>query len=442
MPPNKSLIAVAKTGTHKHRRYRRMFVPCIIILVTVIATRHCLVQFTAWKAFRALHDRDVANAGFWLRFNHLLAAENAETAFLQARILRREGDSDGFRQALAKADRYGCSKQQLSREQILMLAQLGQLRGVEHRLKELLINPGEDGREICEAFVTGYVLNHRLDEASLILETWVSAFPNDAQPHLFRGKIKSLLHDYTGATADLHNAIKRDPSLVEAHFELGLVYVEQGQLDDAATNFKLATRDPKFQQRARVKLAMCLSRQSKYAQATQLLSEVLENEPRNAEALLERGKLRLLDGKPAEAIRDLQVLVEIAPNLIEARFQLGVALTQVGHSGEATPHLAFTDVGQSEMQQAERLTDRVAEHPDDINARYEAAMIFLKYGQDEKALHWLRSILNYSPQDLRTIQSLTEWYTKKSKEHSEYRAAAQSYQQLLNDISPSQLESK
>lgn len=414
---------------------RRWLVAIALLALTAVATRYGVEALSRWQVSVALSHRDSVSAQWWLNVTHRVVPENADTAFLQARISRRAGDTLTFRQSIDRADQLGFSRKRLSREQVLMLAQLGQLRGIEPRFREYLLDPGDQGQEICEAFVSGYYLNHRLDEVDLILETWAAEYPDDAQPHLFRGKIKAFHHEYTGAADDLQQAIQRDPNLVEAYFELGCVRMEQGQPAESLPLFRRAIGHPLFRQRARVKLAMCLNRQSKYQESQQLLDEVLAEEPRNSDALLERGKLLLLNGNRQAAVVDLQTLFEVAPHLIEARYQLGIALTQAGRAADAEPHLKFSVEGQEAMQAAERLVERVATNPNDVDARYEAGMIFLKYGQDEKGLHWLRSALNYGADDPRTLKAIANWYQHKSKTNPQFELAAQSYMDLLNAAS-------
>ncbi len=422
-------------ATTKRRRFGRWLLGALLVAIAVVAMRYGFEEFGTWKVNRALRHRDSVNAQWWLDATRLVVPENAETAFLHARIARRAGDTHTFRQSLAKADQLGFASTRLSREQVLMLAQLGQLRGIEPRFREYLLDPGDDGQEICEAFVSGYYLNHRLDEVALILETWAAEFPDDPQPYLFRGKIKAMNHEYAGAADDLQHAIKLDPSHLEAHFELGCVRIERGQPGESITHFRRAMGHPRFRQRARVKLAMCLGRQSKYQESQQLLSEVLAEEPLNADALLERGKVRLLNGDQQGAVRDLQALYETVPHQIEARYQLGIALTQSGRAAEAAPHLKFANAGQDAMQAAERLVEQVAKSPSNVDARFEAGMIFLKYGQDQKGLHWLRSILNYAPDDRRAINAIADWYQRKSQADPQFQSAAQSYQDLLGEPS-------
>ena len=57
----------------------------------------------------------------------------------------------------------------LKREELLTLAQTGQLSKAEPHLPKLLIDAREDGPEICEAFVRGYLDTFRLDRAFELL---------------------------------------------------------------------------------------------------------------------------------------------------------------------------------------------------------------------------------------------------------------------------------
>src|SRR5947207_1480547 len=90
--------------------------------------------------------------------------------------------------AINRAKSLGYAPDAVRREWILTNAQSGRLGEAEPALERLLVDPQDDGAEICEAFVTGYFANYRIDSAMQLLDAWERDYPTDGQPHYLRGK--------------------------------------------------------------------------------------------------------------------------------------------------------------------------------------------------------------------------------------------------------------
>jgi tetratricopeptide (TPR) repeat protein len=72
--------------------------------------------------------------------------------------------------------------------------------------------------------------------------------PNEtAEQLLERGNAYVRLGNLEGAVVIFRAAIKKNPELTAAHYNLGLAYAQGGKLKDAIYSFQRATRlDPKF----------------------------------------------------------------------------------------------------------------------------------------------------------------------------------------------------
>ena len=73
----------------------------------------------------------------------------------------------------------------------------------------------------------------------------------------------------------------------------------------------------------------------RFSEAERLLTEVIEDSPRNFSALALLGSCRLLAGRPAQAIDPLRRATEIAPANADAHYNLGLAWISLGRAKEA-----------------------------------------------------------------------------------------------------------
>jgi tetratricopeptide (TPR) repeat protein len=355
--------------------------------------------------------------------------DDPETAFLKARVYRKLGRPEATRDSLLRAFELGFEKERLEREQWLMMAQLGQLREAEPHLGEMLIDPRGDSREICEAYVNGFFVNHRIGDALGLLETWIRDMPDDTRPYLLRGKISLSAHAYKDAADDLRRVWKRDPSCFEAAYHLADALRQQGDPVAALPFFEKCLSDPELNAKAELGRARCLRMLSQPEQALQVLDHLLESEPAFTEALLERGMLRTELKRFAEAVGDLRAAVERAPVDLEVRYALATALSGAGRAEEAKDEFEFVSAGRSAMSRAQRLVDAVTLDPRNAAARYEVGAIYLRYGLEDKGVEWLKSVLNYVPQHRQALAALADYYTRRAAQDPQYAAWARSFRE-------------
>src|SRR5262249_35322564 len=140
------------------RRWRRLVVISAVLLLAGWGAYHGLpIAFRALAA-RALASRDADAAARWVGLWQRVDRSNPQTELFWARIARRRQDYEAVRAHLQRALDLGAARDLVEREEWLTLAQLGQMRDADPHLAALLSAPGEDGAEICEAYVNGYLL--------------------------------------------------------------------------------------------------------------------------------------------------------------------------------------------------------------------------------------------------------------------------------------------
>lgn len=162
-----------------------------------------------------------------------------------------------------------------------------------------------------------------------------SRTPQQQRDRAMRSAEKALkAHDLGRAIFFYRAAEKADPKYPEAHFQLGLAYLEVGSLRDAVKELKeTADLDPnRFDAQLKLSEILALSRNSEMMQeAERRIRAVLNLNPGNADAL---GALALAEfglGKQDQALEHLQASVEKAPQNIRPAISLAIIEIRKGN---------------------------------------------------------------------------------------------------------------
>ncbi|HEY4259917.1 MAG TPA: tetratricopeptide repeat protein [Schlesneria sp.] len=398
---------------HRKRLHQKM-VLLISGLLIVGAAYWALPRFLKWQVRRDLTLRNLDKASSTLDQFDRWYGVDGESSFLRARLCRKRGDWNGVHEALVQAQKLQYPVALLEREQWLTQAQSGQLRPAEPHLPQLLVDPQNDGGEICEAFVNGYFLNHRLTDALRLLDAWIGDYPKDPEPRIIRGKIRVDQQYLKEAEADLRVARSLAPKSSAAALELADVLILERQVEEALQIYQKFTGTNHDSLRARLGEARA-ERLLNHAETARSIAErILNDDPENREALLELALADLELNGATQAVTTLKRALELNPRSIVVRQGLAKALRAAGRSDQAREHAKYIEKAQMALAYADQLATRVASHPDDVEARYEIGMTYLQYAVPERGIQWLKSVRNYDPNHKRTNQALADYYAKQS----------------------------
>jgi len=202
------------------------------------------------------------------------------------------------------------------------------------------------------------------------------------------------------------------------HFELGLCET-LGDTTEAFRQFDEALRlKPDFTV-ARQARGWLLGREGRWAEALPDLNSVVEREPKNSMALLQLGRTYLELHQPAKAAEYLRRAQKLAPENRGVLIQLHRALRGLGQYQEAAAVLeefktaepdpttlkasaqVFEYLGLDPTEQRERfrhnLANAIAASPSDPELKVQLGALLLNDGKTEEALAAFREVLKLSP---------------------------------------------
>jgi len=385
-----------------------------------------------WRARVALSDSRPEDALKSLAWAERLAEGDGETAFLEARALRKLGRLDETRGALLQAAEREFPVERLEREQLLALAQAGQLREAEPHLPRLLADPGEDAAEICEAYAIGFLRNQRAELAAALLSSWSADFPEDPRPWLLLGKLHIEQSQWEQAEHALEEVLTLRPDDPEAAYYLANVFRERRRLPEALDLYErsaagAANREER--DRARSGQVQCLRILGRPEEGRTIAKQILRDDPDHRDALAELGRIEADAGRFVEAVAALEKADARDHPDIEVRYAWAGALRGAGRVEEARAEFDRVGKAQAELARTTNLIGRTIRSPADIEARYEVGRIFLEHGDPEKGLIWLQSVLNYAPTHGPTCRRLADYYKRRAGQDPRFAELAKFYRE-------------
>src|SRR5262249_36119108 len=97
----------------------------------------------------------------------------------------------------------------------------------------------------------------------------------------------------------------------------------------------------------------------------------------------------------------------------QSRYQLALCLLQSGKLSEAEKEQKVLNNLELDLKRLRIIISKeIAQKPNDPRLHYELAMIMLKLGQSEEALHWLLKTLEKDPNYIPAHQVLVDYYQR------------------------------
>ncbi len=431
------------------RRWRTIVVGWLIVLTLGVLSTPSVLH---WQAVRAIEQRQLLSAERLVARWRWVAPWSQEAVALQLRVCRKLGDVALYETVEQQARRLGVVAERLERERWLLEVQAGVLNAGPARLTALLNDPRQDGREICEAFVNGYVLNYQVDEALVLIDAWRGDYPNDPMPWLVLGRIEEHRGNVERCAEHYQQALKTNPRFAPAAYNLARLKLTRTAVDDARRFYEQAAAALELPQPAQVGLAHCDRLQNRLDDAERRLEGVLATEPDRlalayrlvgdtletgqAAPWMERGQLELAQNKPAEAVKTFRDVLARHPQNQAIRFQLANALRASGFLEEAEREYARVRSAKVQLAQLTPILTRVRENPRDPQARAELGALFLQHLSEPQGLVWLRSALDLDPHCQAAHAALAGYYERAASTHADAAQRAAWHRQQLTGEQP------
>ena len=396
----------------RRQQFRVMAGVAIIALVGVFARRPLWERYRLAQARSALRAHEDERALLHLEAARRLNPRFAETRLLLARAYRRTGRFDQVPDQLRRAFKFGAPQKRVQREEWLTYAQSGQFRKADPHLSGMLRDPGDDGAEICEAFVKGYFLTYRFDRALQLIDAWERDFPEDPQPHLYRGIYWEHFSNWNEAKKEFRLAWKMAPERNDIILHLAALLVRLHHYDEAEPLFLRYLKSDPDNPAVLSGWAKCQLLMGNTEEARRIFRRVLDIDADHFATRLAMGQLERAAARPQEALRWLKPVCEERPWDTEARYALATVLQSSGEQDAARRHFQFVSKAREGMLNAPLLTRKLLDQPRNTELRYRLGMVLLKYDNPTHGVVWLQSVLELQPNHRPAHAALAAYFAK------------------------------
>jgi predicted Zn-dependent protease len=242
-----------------------------------------------------------------------------------------------------------------------------------------------------------YQQTGNLDAAQHLLEETVKALPESNEAKLALVDFIANQRSREQGEQTLRSYIAREPDNDELRLGLGTLLQRAGAAQEAVSAYNdIVKRDPKSASsliaRDRIAAAEIARRHPEAAQS--LIAAVLEQNPRDVDALLMRGNLALQAGNAAAAIADLRTVLREQPNALEVQRTLARAYAANGESPLAE----------------ETLRAAIQNAPSSLPVRVDLAQLLQKTGRADAAATLLEDTVRQAPRAAAAREALVLAY--------------------------------
>jgi tetratricopeptide (TPR) repeat protein len=310
--------------------------------------------------------------------------------------------------SMHEAEKRGADSLKLQRERILCAAQSGQMSIAGRHLASLLTASDYDNKDVCRAYIAGFLRVQKLNEATQLIESLILDSPDDPWPWIVKGRISLLRSDLSKAESSFREACRRDSANMEAVVFLAEVLKDSRQIDEAIPYFRKAMTDQKQHLRAAIGLSKCLTSSGHPEEAIKLLKETIAMYPEDAIVLLELGRSQFEDGDYSTASVTLEKTVSLRPWSDEGHYLLAQCLQASDRREEAKPHFEFVKSAKEAHSELNGLQDRLSKSPTDDKLLLRIGVLLSQFGDPQEAVEVLRSAIDLNPQNLEARNLLAE----------------------------------
>jgi tetratricopeptide (TPR) repeat protein len=341
-----------------------------------------------------------------------LRPADPEARLRLARIARR---MDDYSTAAAELDVYedlaGADGAAAVLERAMLAAQQGDLVTTRPMLMRFMAEQHPETALVLEALVKGSMANYRLDAAQSYNEILLDGERDNIPALLRRGRLAEMMGNPDKALSCYQEAVAWKPDNLEAR-----LLVAEALLSLHRATEMLEPLEQLYARSPRPEVALVLARCCRIVQqperAAALLDGILQQAPKFVPVLAERGRVALdMDDLP-KAEEVLRRAADLMPSDQQVHRDLAVCLSLQGKATAARAESRIADQISKEQIALAHAMVLTQKQPNDPQPRWDAAMVYVRLGQDREALRWFLGTLQIAPEHRPTHEALAALYDR------------------------------
>ncbi len=283
-----------------------------------------------------------------------------------------------------------------------------------------------------EALAEGYLRMYRVLDALDCLKQWLDLQPNEAQALALRGDLYWQIGARAKSADDYQRVVELDPQRRQIRERLALSLIEKGRYEEALKHLMVLRQAKQGDPEVETSVARCYEWLDRMEDAQRTLDAVLARHADYGPALLERGRMLIQVGRPAEAEEWLRRAVQAQPQDYSTNFALADALEKEGKTDEAKVQREKADKMKDRDERfTEVATRQMSQRPHDPAVHCELGRLYLERGAKAAGEDWLLSALRLDPHYRPAHEALAKFYEEQGDE--EKAAYHRRQAQMMND---------
>ncbi|MBX9622757.1 MAG: tetratricopeptide repeat protein [Gemmataceae bacterium] len=387
----------------------------LVAAAAALLGRHAWA-YAEYRAGRAALDRykfkDAQD-----RFRNCLGVwpSRADIWLLAGQAARRMERYDEAERCYAEALRLsgGVASDDLRLEQVLLQTQLDPDSKSDYLRAE--VEAGHPKAVLMfEAIVRGYVRRSRYPDAGYVVGLWLGKSPDDPYALFLRGFVREQLGPQSEGIDDYRRVLELDRDHDEARYRLTHMLLENGQPAEALRVIRVLVDKYPGEPKALAQAAEAEFAVGEFAAAEATARAALAADPASDDALLALGRVLTAADRHDEAERYLREAIRVSPSSYAAYLQLYQTLKQVGRDAEAARVKADLDrMGRDILRLRAIFSGELSAARQSPALYTEVGEIFLRAGEEAKALQWLGDALRYDPDYAPAHRALAGLYDRR-----------------------------
>jgi len=384
------------------------------LLLLVLATLYLVFHGPSFdenlrRAERAYDSRDYVGARDFLVHALRQQPNSLAARLLMARVAMRAGFHDEAQVQLDICDVLNTFDVEAELVRRMLRAYDGDL-AFEAQLWEKVDGGHAQAVSMLEALARGYHKNYLLHRMQRALDRLLELQPDHIDAYLSRGWTYERRFNHLVALEDYERALAVNPRHFDARLSKAHVLVYLAKPTEALPIFRELRGDRPRDPRVLLGMFRSLIKCGLTDEACELDGRLAELFPGELDILTERGRYYLELGQADQAETALRAAIAMSPFDYQAHFSLHQALRHAGKFAEADKLKTRLKDIEFDLNQMGDLSEQLQKTPNDAGVRCAIAKIFLRSGEAQEGLRWLKTVLQIAPRHAETHRTLAEYY--------------------------------
>jgi protein O-mannosyl-transferase len=228
-----------------------------------------------------------------------------------------------------------------------------------------------------------------ISELSIWQDT-VAKRPDNARAHLNYGRAKLQRGQITEAITAFKAATKIAPRFYEPHYNRGLALSQLGHQLEAIEQFQTALRIKPDLAEAYLNIANIMFEMERLSEAGRYYESAISLKPNLAATRSSYGNYLIHEGRPRDALKQCEIAIQLDPNLTDAYLNAAAACIMINNLPAAVSHYLTVLKKNTNLQEA----------------RNNLANVYLELGQFSEAIEQYQAALDTDPNMIEARRNL------------------------------------